>query len=293
MPSRSKPILYNLTQAKRNTQSIASFGGVDFSSQKFNVASHRAIDIKNFIYKDGVVQKRNGYEQVFTVRPIKYVALGTTEEKTNPCNINSIWRFKAEDNEYHIIAHIGCLLFEVKNIGTKDMSVEPLFEKIENSNYVVYEFENYKSQAFVGANRLWFLGGNKFMCLRFTEKGKEPRLFPVKNHINDSDKAETTFIPTTSIGVTYKNALTSATSGLDFPNKLTMWRENRLITGVGKEEDKNIETKYFEYTLDGRFMIPNAELEREKIKRNNELSKEAKEYIENNTFVILKESGVI
>ena len=209
---------YDLNQAKRKNLTIASFGGVDYSSQKFNVAKHRAIDIKNFIYKNGVIQKRHGYEQV---------------AQLNLGNFNGIWRFLAEDGEYHIIAHIGKKLYTVSEDFRK-------FTQLSAT-----EFEDYRSSAFVGSNRLWFLGGNKYMVIRFTASTPNGSVEEVEDNDN-------TFVPTTTIAIAYANAKTeSSRASLDPANAMTMFRHNKLLSGVGKNENSYVETEFFEYTLDG------------------------------------------
>jgi len=269
MPKQSAFKHYELDQAKRKQLDIDKFGGVDYSTQQFLIADGRAIDIKNFIYKDGVIQKRNGYEEIYQVQPYKYlkVDFDTKEfEKTtinnvqynkvftNTTNFNGIWSFKAEDNKNHIIAHIGNLLFEITDI-LDDNKIEVSAITYSNqtsigddllSYYGCYAFENYKSSAFVSGNKLWFLGGNKYMCLRFTSEGVS--LFPVEN-------SEITPIPTTTVSITYQNANTNNRMSLDRVNLLTMWRKNKLISGVGKNETEETQTVNYDYTLDSPLLV--------------------------------------
>lgn len=267
MPVVNKYNHYPLGNKKtaRSSAVVSQFGGVDFSSQSFNVSTSRAINIQNFIYRDGVVQKRNGYEEIYQVHPVEYFDIFTNKYNVNGVNFNGIWKFKAEDGVWHVVAHIGNLLFEIKNIESENSNttIEPInvseqFEGYNDNHEVVsrphlYKFEDYKSFAFVGANRLWFLGGNKYMCLRFTTNGT---IFcPVEN-------AEDTFIPTTTYGITYTNSNRSNTRTLlDYPNKLTYFRKNKLISGTGKDETEETKTKYFEYLLDAPLILnPNQEI---------------------------------
>ena len=257
---------YNLSQAPRKTLSIESFGGVDYSTQRFLVSNNHAIDMMNYIYKDGVIQKRNGIEEVYKVLPYKYIAKAfddyddTNEVKTNEVNVNGIWKFKAEDEKVHVIAHIGKLLYEITNLDNEKIEMSPIIyeKKLVQGNdslsyYRCYEFENYKSSAFVGGNRLWFLGGNKFMCLRFLKDSYDNTsvyLFPVEN-------SEATPIPTTMISITYKNSIANKRASLDKVNLLTMWRKNKMISGTSKNEDEKTKTEYFEYMLDAPLVCKN------------------------------------
>lgn len=269
MPRKNKYQHYDLNQAKRQTLNIAQFGGVDFSSQKFNVATNHAIDMQNFIYKDGIVQKRSGYEQIALIEPKEFVerdfstgeAVENAEIITNPVDFNGIWNFKAEDGEQHIVAHIGYLLYEIKNINSNKITVEPLSQDSASAlnRDLLYKYENYKSSAFVGANRLWFLGGNKYMCIRFKKDGTKS-IYPVSNKYS-GDETEISFVPTTTIGITYTNARVNGRQGYDYPNKLNMFRRNRLLSGVGKDETAETQTKYFEYELDSPLLTPNNDAE--------------------------------
>lgn len=276
MSERNNYQHYNLRKQKRNSAVVASFAGVDFSSQSFNVSTSRAINIKNFMFKDGVVQKRNGYEELVSVGAVKYFkkdfenGSNTGEYNVNGVNINAMWKFLAEDGLWHIIAHIGNLLFEIKNINDVDnIEILPLICHGDEtagsgeangqavSNYpLLYKFEDYKSFAFVGANRLWFLGGNKFMCVRFTNNGLS--FYPVANRFTTGRGEEDTFIPTTSYNITYENAIVKSRALLDFPNKLSMMRRNKLLSGVGKSETEQTTTKYFEYVLDAPLLVKNS-----------------------------------
>lgn len=248
----------SLSQSKRKTLIVNKFGGLDLSSQKFNVSSGRAIEGENFIAKHDILQVREGFEQLYCVSPFLFIERDfvtgyKVEAKVteNPVNFNGIWQFEAEDGNKHIIAHIGYLLYEILNFGTKDMEFQVLsndndtdtglYNGVSKTARLLFKFKNQKSQAFVGDRKLWFLGGNKYMVIRF--KPQEEIIQPVE----DSDL---TFIPRTTIGITYTNAIVAHRAMLDYPNMLTMFRKNMLITGIGKDESVPIQTPYYEYLLD-------------------------------------------
>lgn len=232
---------YDLSQAKRNTLTVNRFGGVDLSTPKLLVDSSRAIDASNFIYRNNTVQKRHGFEEVFKVSPIQYYAKGDTVNlKTNPVNFNGLWYFKAEDGNNHFIAHIGKLLCKITNFGSPTATIEPLKIRETNGHPECYEFENYKSSAFVGNKRLWFLGGNRYMVLRFKANGTiifEP-----------VDESEDTYIPTTTISITANGTGVGRRQSLDNTNLMTKWRVNKCITGLLKSADDT--TSNFVFELD-------------------------------------------
>lgn len=237
----------------RKITGISNFAGVDYSTQRFKVSQHRAIDIQNFIYKDGVIQKRQGIEELFSLKPTHYIPNDYEEYKVNDTNFNGIWTVKGEDNKLHVIAHIGKLLYEIKNIDSDTIEISLITtEKTPkeyggNIYYYTYEFENYKSSAFVGANRLYFLGGNKYMCIRFLSNSK-PLIYPIEDH-------EDTYIPTTTISITCKNSAIAGRTSLDKVNLLTQWRKNELLSGTTKTDGVTL----YDYTLDSPLIPKNEE----------------------------------
>lgn len=276
----------SLNQAERNVLNINRFGGLDLSNQRFNVASSRAIDEQNFYLKDGVIQVREGFEELYDVHPFEFIerdfktGLKNSEVITvNPVNFNGIWSFEGEDNKRHIVAHIGYLLYEIKDFGTKNMSFEVLSNDNDNdtaqsgdetvTRRLLFRFQNFRSFAFVGAKKLWFLGGNQYMLIRFKNDGVS--IQPVEDN-------EITFIPKTAISIAYTNAKASQRAELDYPNMLTMYRRNTLISGVGKVDDALQETPYFEYVLDAPLLT------KENAGNTTELSK---------IHLILRERGQI
>ena len=250
---------YDLTASKRRSLNIASFGGVDYSSQKLQVASERAIDLLNFVYVDdgyrGTIQKRQGYTEkavVPTVKYIKYPLTGNSpyaiSSNASEKQFNGIWHFLAEDGEYHTVAHIGKLLFEIKNLNGVVVEFDlltttPHATGTDLQTYeTTYEHLNQKSMAFVGNNRLWFLGGNKFMLIGFRSDGQliyEP-----------VEESQYTYVPTTTISITYANSAVKGRESFDYANNMTIWRKNTCLSGTGKSDEDFRRTKYFEYTLD-------------------------------------------
>ena len=267
---------YNLDAATRNNFNITTFGGVDFSSQKFNVSSNHSIDLQNFIYRskgiNGCIQKRYGYEELFHVQPIEFLAKSfdssLSQSQTiyhngdlqadgtyNEPSFNALWKFKADDNKEHIIAHIGFLLYEILNItDSNSLSIVPITDETGvflasdgTYKYRYYKYENFKSFAFVGGNKLWFFGGNHYMVISYSSSG----VLSIKS----VEENENTFIPTTTNNITYTDSIISGRANIDYPNMLTMWRKNRLLSGTTKGESILSTTAYYEYTLDGSLLL--------------------------------------
>lgn len=240
----------------RKTLLIQSFLGDDLTSPQTQVSERRAIYSKNYMYRDGYVQKRFAYEQIAKVPSLTffertYGGEDLDEAIANPARINGMWNFIAEDGERHIVAHVGHVLYEIEDIGGN-----PSFKLISGSKNiegVTHSFKllDQKSYASVGQNRLWVLGGNKYLVVRFQKEGERKSACTVEPVANSS----LTFVPTTTIGIAYKDAITGTRSGLDYPNMLSKFRKNMLLSGVGKSEGAT--SKFYEYTLDAPIVFEN------------------------------------
>ena len=274
---------YDLSKQGRQTLNVAAFGGVDYSSQKLNVSTTRAIDLLNFVFASGgghsIIRKRQGYTQKAVVPTVKYIAYpydGATPSTAILSNagskqFNGIWHFLAEDGNYHTVAHIGKLLFEIKNLTGAVVEFEMLTSTphatgSDTQTYeTAYEHLNQKSMAFVGNNRLWFLGGNKFMIIGFRSDGQliyEP-----------VEESEYTFVPTTTISIPYANAnIESGRTAFDYANNMTIWRKNTCLSGTGKNEEDIRQTKYYEYTLDAPIKTKKTKQDVAALKNNKVLS---------------------
>ena len=149
--------------------------GLDKASKPFEADPSRALDELNYVYRDGKVQKRHGLNELLTVKPTEYIKVGfdgteATSASTNAVEWNGIWRFKAEDRKYHVVAHIGKLMYEVYE-ENGSFKCEPItsgtgISSRSRSQYPkCYEFEDYRSVAVVAANSLYFFGGNMLLDL--------------------------------------------------------------------------------------------------------------------------------
>lgn len=254
MPIRSTFRPTNISAPKKYTLEITKYKGVDYSPAKMNVADDHAIEIKNIIYKDNVNQKRNGWEQIAKVEPIKYHVLinGEYEERINPTNINGVWTFTGESNKKYIIFHIGKLLFYADGFGEGNNFIQaklhPMLTKTEisgSSNFynVGVELNNEPSQAFYGSKRLYILGGNKYFVLREISRDKLS-LYEVEDD-------EETYIPTTTVGITYKDSAVNLAVPLDDVNLMTQWRKNKLVSGTYIDDGVTLRTtRFWDYELD-------------------------------------------
>lgn len=236
----------------RKTYAITFVKGLDKASNPFEADPSRATDEIKYVYRDGKVQKRHGYTEIAKVEPFHYIAVDpiTGEDgsySTNAVRWNGIWRFKAEDGENHIVAHIGRLLYEIAESDgryyatpLKEDNTPHMHDGAEY--YRCKEFEDYKSTAVIGGNSLWFFGGNAFVRIR-CQKYSSMRATAVEN-------ATWAYVPTTTISITYDNAAVSGRQSLDQVNLMTDWRKNLLLGGIGYANDADMNSKGYVYTLD-------------------------------------------
>jgi hypothetical protein len=239
---------------------IEKLRGVDYNPYHLDISGQNAVDIFNLIFRDGINQKRYGFEELVVAEPFIYHVKqndGTYIEKTSPSQINGVWSFVAEDNREHTVLHIGNLLWEINDFNDNTTFLEITITPIVNSvlelgkTYIVgTELSNQRTQAFVGSKRLYILGGNDIFVLRFLEGN-------VRELVSMSEYDEV-YIPTTTIGITYKDSAVAQRSPLDDINMMTQWRKNKLISGTYYDDGVSVRTtRFFDYELDASIKAKN------------------------------------
>lgn len=256
---------YNLDFDDQKVFSISQFLGVDYTPSLLQADSSHATDMLNVIYKDRCNQKRNSYEQIGKFEPIEFYQRyddGTlSDANLSPSNINGMWKFVGEDDKEHVIAHIGNLLYEIHNLNDNffniTSSIIGSYEEyvIENENdelitmtrlVINYKLENAKSNAFIGFKRLYILDGNKFYVLKLVLNNANYEF-----KLNAVEDDEDTFIPLTTIGITYEDSSVNARQGLDDVNLMTQFRKNKLVSGTYIDDGISVRsTRFWDYTLD-------------------------------------------
>lgn len=211
------------------TKEINAFFGSDYTSTRLNASTYRAIDSKNYIRRNNALQKRWGYKQVANYG--------------SGVKVHNLWSFKDKSDKTHYIANMSGSLYEIN---------EDTFERtlIDNGAGAVLDRE---VSAFPTNNRLYILGGIKYLVLYVDEESEKLKL----DYIVGSDFA---YIPTTTIGITpTDSAINGYRQDLDSVNILTYWRKNRFISGLtAKENDsETITESILEYQLDTNISFKN------------------------------------
>lgn len=244
MPRKTSYRHYNVSEPDKKTYTIDKFRGVNYTPNQLNVDDAHAVEISNIVYKDKINQKRNGWEQITKVTNVTYYTNDDVQH-TNSTNINGLWIFEVDGIEY-VIAHIGKLLFRIMGIG-KDKTflnakVIPLVRMENDRNYVDLELNDSPSSAFYGSGNLYILDGNKYTVLKI--KNNTATLSLVEDD-------EETYIPTTTIGITYKDSAVNMAAPLDDVNLLTQWRKNKLVSGTYVADGTTVRTtRFWDYELD-------------------------------------------
>lgn len=254
----------------RYKKAVATFGGVDYASQRFQVSESRAINQLNFIWRDGIVQKRHGYRQVAKFRALKYrdSAFGDGTTKTNGTAVKGMWRlrFKNEmSGEYRdfLFAFVGRLLGLVVADG-EHYDFLPFGGSSEggyhdsDSIYNTIEFEDLDQPfGFFGDNRFWFLGGNHYVAVKWANPGSSG--YGAEEFLMEEvSESEDAYVPTTTSGITYTNAVAGQRVTLEPTNLLQRFRKNELLSGQGKDEEgvaASDRVKGFEYVLDSPIIV--------------------------------------
>ena len=222
MPIKStfKPYTLTSKQTKRSTYSISHFLGVNYNRDTLAISNNNASEMKNLIYRDGVIQKRNGYQQIGEIAGA----------------LNGVFKFIDEVGNTHLLFHIGTSLYETSNVGMGSLIRDYSISIIPN---VV--LNNSKSMGFMDKHKMYILDGSSYKVLSYTNNN-----WGIKPVYDDDD----TFIPMTTIGITETDVALSNRKGLDDINMLTPRRKNRL------EITSTLDTKkWYEFKLDSKISI--------------------------------------
>lgn len=250
MPNR---LNNRVTLLTKKEMTVSQFRGLDRSTSRFSVANYRAIDELNYIYKDGVLQKREGYEEILNVRKESFyeypfsgdestINASAPARENGSTRINGIWFFKDAFGVQHCVAHVGNLLYEFGYEEGKDIfTAQAILKKTIRKRKYAYFFNDYRSSAFIGNNSLWFLGGNRYMRIS-GNSDTTLDVVPVDS---------VAYVPTTTVSITYLDSPVAKRDNLDSVNMLTPMRKNLLLSGTIARGSQNVRTtKYYEYTLD-------------------------------------------
>lgn len=186
---------------ERKMLTINDFGGIDYMSNPLAISVSRAVEMKNFIKRDGVNQKRRGWTQVSTLK----------DENGNPLIIRNIWNFVASYEEgLHptemIVAYTSNGKFWTPssrhNLLDVDTSKYEQIEWIElhiwngDEGNIELDLPDKELQAFVSDNKLFILTGVKYLICYLSPESNDLRITLAENPYEIE-----TYIPTVLTGV--------------------------------------------------------------------------------------------
>lgn len=256
-------VRFNST-SKRNND-VIQFGGLDLSSPKLNVASNHCLDEMNYVFRDGSVQKRFGYNKNlpsfknvssvgFYYYPVSFYNNVDSASTSLPTYDNTLKVVSKDDPIYDmwvlkdlIIVHKGSALFYLKTssiIDEDDYELTPIAINrratgvtIEGGTivypYFTYEMPERKMSGYVGNSKLWILTGTNFISLELRDNDRVI-MRSVQNNA---------YVPTTTIGIMQSesniggNRLT-----FESANMLTTLRKNGIVGGIKNADDSNVGT---------------------------------------------------
>lgn len=203
--------------------SVDSLMGVDYTSSALNITDYHATEINNFLKKNNVLQKRNGYLQI------------------SEYEFNGIWECNYKGAKI-IIAHIGSDFYRVMDLDKFDNSDNNYIQltNVEGDTSTKINGINDSPSFAVFANdRLYILCGT-YIVLKFTTNDSNQVVIKPYKVYDDDD----TYIPTVIKGVTFStNDLVNQRS-LDDINLMS----SKIIIGMTSLASANIEAKYNDYT---------------------------------------------
>ena len=131
----------------------------------------------------------------------------------------------------------------------KDVVYTPLCvdTKVDEVTYhEVVELVDEKTKAVTSGNRLYIMGGTKYLMVRFyTEENK------TKFDICAVEDSKYVYVPVTSTGITYTDSPNPSRQLLDDVNLLSSLRKNKLLSGTLFEGNDIVRTtRFYEYELD-------------------------------------------
>lgn len=214
----------SLNSNKMYVKTLSGFKGVDYSNSVINVAENRATDMRNFLYRDGNIHKRYGFEEMLNF----------------PDKINGMWQFVTflgENGEktVHTIVHSGNNIYrayineniaesyyELVNFGFTDFQ--------ENYSVGLGEIKNQKSYGIIRNDRLYIFCGTLIVYGYFNGNWEI-------RHVRDEDD---TYIPIVRTNLKSDGSY----STLDEINLLSSRRKVKIIGENTVESFKGLDVLY-------------------------------------------------
>ena len=224
---------------------LRDFLGIDTFNSLYEVAPNRATYMRNFIRKDGVNHKRNGWESLSRFD-----------------NIEGLFNFKLYDQveEQDIYITIVCTdkdFYMSSSLTANENDAGMYYTKITHScRYTPASVETLdikEPEMFIFDNKAYFVGCGEFLV--FGQYLQDNYWQYELRKVADN---EDTYIPTTTININNITDTVDVRATLEQVNLLSSYRKNTFVgapTGTEKEFTEEIELKQFA-RYDGK-TVPN------------------------------------
>ena len=185
--------------------SIDGFKGVDLTSPDVLVNSCRASYMRNFLLKDGALEKRSGWRELYRFEGKR---------------INGIFLFD-DGSVRRTLIHAGTGLYRLEALSDGSYGCTDLTRSSSIGACEVMGLRDNRSQAFQNNGRLFIVGAGPLMAYgKWADGGYELRM--VKGCGEE-------YVPTTTININDSSVENDIRATLDDVNMLTPKRINRLV----------------------------------------------------------------
>lgn len=219
---------------------MCSFRGVDYSSSPLEVKPYRATDMANLILKDGVLHKRNGWEQ------IKNVFLSDGEEILGVYVLNDIIIVHAK---FGIPGYMEGIFYIIdSNFNIVKNFIFP--KAIKSGSSVVVD-----GKLYISCGEYLVFDGKSLLSLSNTKDAFIPTTtinIPKEEYPIEYIETETGETITTLGYAVTDTSVEDPNLSKDHINLLTAWRKNIL---KGKAMSESAGGSFYFYWLDGRISV--------------------------------------
>ena len=201
----------NINLKDRKQVQLTDFKGVDFSSSPLRVQSNRASSMRNFINEYGVNKKRNGWNELITIKHN-----GAAQK------INGIFEY-VNGSHKDILVHAGCRFYRLSESGGEytatDITLSSTYTAAKCDTSLLTDT---RSQAFFNKSKAYIIGCGDFLVYGSWDNGTSYELRRVANNVD-------TYIPTTTISIDDDSVVDDTRGSLDDINCLSSKRKNQLV----------------------------------------------------------------
>ena len=209
-----------------------------YASYPMQVKPYRAVDMDNFILRDGALSKRNGFRQIKKL-------YGSTQG-----NMRGFWKTPNGMYIYIIGTDESAFIYLAENIPK---SGEDYAKDVDTADALLHQVSGLNTRyasAVTSKDKLYIFCGDYFVYGNFKSQDGTDN-WQLKRVADDR---ENTYIPTTTIDIVRLD------SKLNHPNPRVLNEKANLLINVRRNElvgeEKDEEKIYALYLLDGQLGIP-------------------------------------